>query len=110
VLSEAYGGEAVKKSSAFEWYKRFKEGRENVENDEKSGRSRSRRTDENVGKVRNLMLSDRRLSIRVIAVKLNLDKETVERGLNFCLIGFSTTTMLQLKRRCQEFPGTKIDY
>jgi hypothetical protein len=36
----------------FEWHKRFKEGCENVEVDESSGRPRSHRTDENVEKVR----------------------------------------------------------
>jgi hypothetical protein len=48
VLSLASGGEALKKSCAFEWQKRFKEGRENVEDDERSGRPRSHRTDESM--------------------------------------------------------------
>jgi hypothetical protein len=33
MLFEAYGGVAVKKSSVFEWHKRFKDGRKNVEAD-----------------------------------------------------------------------------
>jgi hypothetical protein len=37
VLSEAYGGEAMKKSHVFEWHKWFTEGFENVENDERCG-------------------------------------------------------------------------
>jgi hypothetical protein len=44
---------------------------ENVENDERSGRPKSHRTDENVEKVRNLVHSDRRLRIRAMAVKLD---------------------------------------
>jgi hypothetical protein len=36
MLSEAYGGEILKKSSVFEWHKRFKEGWENMEDDERS--------------------------------------------------------------------------
>jgi len=32
IFSEAYGGEAMKMSSVFEWRKQFKDGRENVEN------------------------------------------------------------------------------
>jgi hypothetical protein len=47
VLSEVYEGEAMKKTSVFEWHKRFKEGCENVD-DERSGRPRYHRTDENV--------------------------------------------------------------
>jgi hypothetical protein len=51
MLSEAYRGEAMKQSGVFEGHKRFKEGRDNVENDERSGRPRSQRTNESVGKV-----------------------------------------------------------
>jgi len=54
MLSEAYGGEAMKKSSAFEWHKRFKEGHENMDDDddddERRGRRRSQRSNENVEK------------------------------------------------------------
>jgi hypothetical protein len=53
-------GEAMKGASAFEWHKRFKEGRETVEDDERVCRPRSHRTDENVEKVRNLVYSERR--------------------------------------------------
>jgi hypothetical protein len=31
---QAYGGEAMKKQSVFEWHKRFKEGRERVDDDD----------------------------------------------------------------------------
>jgi hypothetical protein len=48
ILSEAYWGEAMKKSSVFEWRKQFKEDPDNVKDDEISGRQRSHTTDENV--------------------------------------------------------------
>jgi hypothetical protein len=79
MLSEAYGGETVKKSTGFEWHKLFKEGLENVEDDEGS-RPRSHRTDEIVEKVWNLVHSGRRLSIRAVAVQLNSDIETVKKA------------------------------
>jgi hypothetical protein len=37
MLTEAYGADAMKKSSVFEWHKRFKEGREDVKDDERIG-------------------------------------------------------------------------
>jgi hypothetical protein len=49
----------MKKSSVFEWHKRFKEGQEDVKDDERTGRPKTRRTDENVEKVRKLVRSDR---------------------------------------------------
>jgi hypothetical protein len=73
IFSEACVGEATEKSSGFEWYKRFKEGRDN-EVDERSARPRSHRTDEDVENIRNLVHSDRRSSVRATAVQLNLDK------------------------------------
>jgi hypothetical protein len=60
-----------------EWRKLFKEGHENVEVDEKSGRPRSHRTNVNAEKVPNIVNSDIRLSIRTMAMQLNFDKETV---------------------------------
>jgi hypothetical protein len=40
----------MKKSSVFEWLKRFKDGRETVKDAERSGRPRSHRTYENTQK------------------------------------------------------------
>jgi len=53
----------VQCSSAFEWHKLFKETRKNVEDDERSGRPRSRSADENVEKVRNPVHSDNQRSL-----------------------------------------------
>jgi hypothetical protein len=47
MLTEAYGADAMKKLSAFEWHKRFKEGREEMKDDERTGRPKAHRTDEN---------------------------------------------------------------
>jgi len=78
--SEACKGEALKKSSVSEWHKRFKEGRENVEDDERSGHPRSHRTDENVERMQNPVHSDGRSSVTAMAVQRNLPKETVKRA------------------------------
>jgi hypothetical protein len=42
----------MKKSSVFEWYERFKEGREDVKDDERTECPKTHLTDENVEKVR----------------------------------------------------------
>jgi hypothetical protein len=46
MVSEGYVGETMKNSNVFEWHKRFKVGREDVEDDERCGRPKSHRTGE----------------------------------------------------------------
>jgi hypothetical protein len=70
---------AVKKSSVFEWHWWFKEGREDVQDDPRSGQPKTQRTDANVDRVRTLVRSDRRLGVRVIAEELNMNRETVRQ-------------------------------
>ena len=64
--------------SAFEWHKWFKEGREEVENDQRSGRPSSRTAD-NTEQVKQLVRTDHRLTVRMIASELSISKETVWR-------------------------------
>jgi hypothetical protein len=78
-LAVAYGEYTTKKSSVFEWHRRFKERRENVQGDPRNGQSKSQRRDANVDRVRNLVNSDRRVGVRVIAEKLNMNRETVKQ-------------------------------
>jgi hypothetical protein len=80
MLTEAYGADAMKMSGVFECHKRFKEGREDVKDDERIGRLKTRWTDENVEKVRKFVCSNRRLSVQMMAEDLNLDRETVRKN------------------------------
>lgn len=77
LLKEAYGDEVMSRARVFDWHKRFKEGREDVRDDARSGRPVTHRTDENIQKVKDLVCSNRRLTVRMMAEELNLDKETV---------------------------------
>jgi hypothetical protein len=63
----------------FEWHTSFKEGREDVKDDERTGHPKTHWADENVEKVQKLVRSDRRLSVRMMAEELNLDRETVRQ-------------------------------
>jgi hypothetical protein len=47
MLTEACGADAMKKSSVFEWHKWFKEGREDVKDDRRTGCLKTHWTDEN---------------------------------------------------------------
>ena len=63
----------------FKWHKRFKEGREEVEDDQRSGRLSTSRTADNTEQVKQLVRADCRLTVRVITSKLSISKETVWR-------------------------------
>ena len=52
MLQEVYRQETMSRLHVFEWHKRFKEGREEVEDDARSGRPSSSRTEDNVERVR----------------------------------------------------------
>lgn len=59
------------------WYKVFKEGREEVEDKSRSGCSSTSKTEDNVNCVHKILNCDRRLSVRMIAQTLGMDKTTV---------------------------------
>lgn len=51
MLNVAFGVSSRNKISVYKWYKRFHEGREDVEDDERPGRPRTSTTDDNVENV-----------------------------------------------------------
>ena len=59
--------------------RRFKEGREEVDDDHRIGRPPTSRTDENVERVIQTVRSDRRLTVRIIADELGINSEWVWR-------------------------------
>ncbi|XP_035229293.1 protein GVQW3-like [Stegodyphus dumicola] len=71
VIQEASKKEARSCAMVFMWHRRFKDGGENVEDDDHSGKPSSSRTDQNVERVRELLNNDRRPSTRLIADELD---------------------------------------
>jgi histone-lysine N-methyltransferase SETMAR len=69
----------MKKSSVFEWHRLFKKGREDVQDELRSGQPKTQRTVANVDKVRTLVRSDRRVGVRVIAEESKNNRETVRQ-------------------------------
>ena len=51
LIEKAYGDAALSRTTIFEWHKRFREGRERVKDDERSGRPTTSRTDDNMAAV-----------------------------------------------------------
>lgn len=82
LLKEAYGENSLSRARVFEWYKRFSEGRESSEDDQRPGRPVSVSTPQTVTKINEIVRGDRRMSIRMIAETVNADKETVRKILH----------------------------
>jgi len=82
-LKRAYGEHGQSRTRVFRWHKAFLDGRENVEEETRSGRPCTSKTDENVTKVRDLVRPDRRLTVRMISSVLNLNRQTVHEILTF---------------------------
>ena len=60
ILQIAFGASCMNQASVLEWYKRFKEDRESVRDDERCGRSKEVRTTESIGQ---------RVRVRVTALR-----------------------------------------
>ena len=78
-LKQAYEEHALSSLQVFKWYKAFSEGREYVKHKTCSGRPSTPKTDNSVEKVRALVRSDRRLTVRMTASELNLKHTTVHK-------------------------------
>ena len=78
LINKAYGSAAVSRANVYRWYVCFRDGREDVKNDARSGRPSTARTDENVESVR-LLKEDRRTALQMTTDRLNIGKKTVRR-------------------------------
>ena len=67
MLTKAYSESAMSKTRVYEWYKCFQDGREDIEDDERPGRPSTSTTDENVEKVKEMVMNDLRITIREVA-------------------------------------------
>ena len=77
MLQKVYGEETMSRTCAFEWRKRFKDGREEVEDDPRSGRPSTSRMADNIGCVKQMVRADRPLTVRMIVEELSINKDTV---------------------------------
>ena len=64
MLKECFGNNTLTRSNVFRWHERFRSGRESVEDDERSGRPSTAKTDENINKIKGwIFFSDFRIEI-----------------------------------------------
>ncbi|UYV65928.1 hypothetical protein LAZ67_3005902 [Cordylochernes scorpioides] len=77
---KAYGDDVMSRRRVFEWYKRFKEGREETADNERSGRPSTSTTPEKVDKVLELdILGVRRLNAVLVPKDLTFDQKIARK-------------------------------
>ena len=77
----------------------FLKGREQVEDELRAGRHSTSKTEDNVERVRSLVRSDRRLTLRMISSELNLNRFTVHQIL---------TQDLEMRKLCAKMVPRKL--
>ena len=78
MLQEAFGDNVMSRSKTLLWYKRFRDGRTSVNDDERSGRPSTNTTQENIAKVRKVILADCRQTIHDVCEIVGLSYGTVQ--------------------------------
>ena len=82
LLKKVYGDECLSRTQVFKWFRRFKEGREEIGDDQRPGHPSTSETDANIEKASEVVQQNCRLSIRAVAELINTDKETVRQILH----------------------------
>ncbi|KAJ8957114.1 hypothetical protein NQ318_007329 [Aromia moschata] len=130
MLRKAFGVDCLSVRQIFRWHKAFAEGREDVNDENRAGRPSSSSSDDNVKRVRDLLNTDRRLSVRLISETLDITKTIVHeivseslgmrkvsaklvpkvltddqkaRRLNSLFDRFSLVKFSKIKKYCHEF-------
>jgi len=89
-----YGYAAVIMKTVYKWFERFRNGCESVEDEQRSGRPSTSKTQENVERVSEMIRSNKRLTIREIYEDLNISYGSVQNIL---------TTDLNMRRVSAKF-------
>ena len=78
-IKSVYGEKVMGKSQVYEWCSKFKAGHIDVGDNVHPGPRFSAKTEDNKGRVNELIQTDRRLKIREISESLDISKSTVHR-------------------------------
>lgn len=99
MLKTAYQDDAMGKTQVYEWFARFKNGDMSIDDKPRSGRPSTARIDENVEKIRELVLTDRRQTIDQLSEISGLSWSSVQRILTEDL-GMKRADRRQQQRTC----------
>lgn len=78
MLQKAFGDDTMSAKNIYKWYKDFKEGRERVDDLERSGRPSTSIDEQHIKKITDLVLANRRLTIRDLADMVGISIGSVQ--------------------------------
>ena len=99
MLQNAYGNDCLSCTQVYEWFRRFKSGRETLDDDERSGHPRTGFSVENIKKVREFIKNNKKSSVKVIEMELGIFQTTA-----YCIL----TKVLGLKKVNSQFVPHKL--
>ena len=92
-----FGDDALALSTVKKRAAEFKRGRESLEDDPKSGRPSTATTQENIDRIHQMVMNDRRLTISHLANVISISRKRVEK--------FSTMNLARQKFQLDGCPG-----
>lgn len=72
MMKKAYGNDCLSRSKTFEWFVRFKNGRDFLDDDPREGRPSTSVNDENRERIRVLLAANRGATIENIATEVGI--------------------------------------
>lgn len=77
MMQQAYDSDCLSRTHVHDWYTRFKDGREDLNDDERSGRPRETVNEKNIKIVSDFIKKEPKSSLRYMATELNMNKESI---------------------------------
>lgn len=77
-LQKVYGEECMSRTRVYDWFKRFQDGRQNVNSDARSGRPTTSRTNKNIADVCAAVLKGHRITVRELSKDVNISYGSVQ--------------------------------
>ena len=79
LIKQVYGDNGLFRARVHEWFKRFKEGGEDIKDEEHPGQESFVITPSNIEIVREFMKTEPKSSLRHMAMELNMSKDSIHR-------------------------------
>ena len=101
MLKKVFGHDAMSQSRVYDWYKRFREELEDFEDDARPGHPGTSITDENVEKIKAIVLNNSKIVIREVAEEI---------GISCGSFGDIFSNVLNIKRVAAEFVPKLLNF